>query len=180
MACHQRIHGGGKLLSRNQFLIYFKDNNESITLNKTDKLLYDCIFIGLTTDRDNLYSIINNRVDLMIKDGLESEVKAFYDSKVVSKPLTSGIGYREFYEYFSGNITYNECIDKIKQDSRHYAKRQYTFFNNQLPIKWFNTNYDNFNDTIEKIAEDMTNHSSEYDEAGKLVNATNLTIGEVI
>lgn len=139
-------------------LNYHKENNKSINTNTTNKLLYDAIFIGLTTDRRILYDKINNRVDIMIKDGLLNEVKAFYDKNVRTKPLLNAIGYREIYSYFDGNISLEEAINKIKQNSRHYAKRQYTFFNHQLPIVWFETDYSNFNNTIEQIISYIENN----------------------
>lgn len=137
---------------------YYKENNKSINTNTTNKLLYDAIFIGLTTDRRILYDKINNRVDIMIKEGLLNEVKAFYDKNIRTKPLLNAIGYREIYSYFDGNISLEEAVNKIKQNSRHYAKRQYTFFNHQLPIVWFETNYNNFNNTIEKIISYIENN----------------------
>ena len=127
---------------------YYIDNKESITNNKTNKLLYNVCFIGLTTDRYKLYNVINNRVDEMIKLGLVNEVKNFYDKGIYSKPLINGIGYKELYKYFDGEISLDEAIEKIKKNSRHYAKRQYTFFNNQLPVKWFNVDYNNFDNTF--------------------------------
>ncbi len=139
-------------------LNYHKENNKSINTNTTNKLLYDAIFIGLTTDRRILYDKINNRVDIMIKDGLLNEVKAFYDKNIRTKPLLNAIGYREIYSYFDGNISLEEATDKIKQNSRHYAKRQYTFFNHQLPIVWFETDYSNFNNTIEQIISYIENN----------------------
>ena len=139
-------------------LNYHKENNKSINTNTTNKLLYDAIFIGLTTDRRILYDKINNRVDIMIKDGLLNEVKAFYDKNIRTKPLLNAIGYREIYSYFDGNISLEEAINKIKQNSRHYAKRQYTFFNHQLPIVWFETDYSNFNNTIEQIISYIENN----------------------
>lgn len=139
-------------------LNYYKENNKSINTNTTNKLLYDAIFIGLTTDRRILYDKINTRVDIMIKDGLLNEVKAFYDKNVRTKPLLNAIGYREIYSYFDGNISLEEAIDKIKQNSRHYAKRQYTFFNHQLPVVWFETDYSNFNNTIEKVINYIENN----------------------
>lgn len=139
-------------------LNYYKENNKSINTNTTNKLLYDAIFIGLTTDRRILYDKINTRVDIMIKDGLLNEVKAFYDKNVRTKPLLNAIGYREIYSYFDGNISLEEAIDKIKQNSRHYAKRQYTFFNHQLPIVWFETNYNNFNNTVEEVIDYIENN----------------------
>lgn len=131
---------------------YYKENNKSINNNKTDKLLYDTLFIGLTTDRSILYDKINKRVDVMVKDGLIEEVKVFYDKNIRTKPLLNAIGYREIYKYFDGEYILEEAVEKIKQNSRHYAKRQYTFFNHQLPVVWFETDYENFNNTIEKVS----------------------------
>ena len=130
---------------------YYKENNKSINNNVTNKLLYDCIFIGLTTDRKVLYDKINTRVDIMMKEGLLNEVKDFYEKGIRTKPLLNAIGYKEIYSYLDGNISLEEAIDKIKQNSRHYAKRQYTFFNHQLPVVLFETDYNNFNNTIEKV-----------------------------
>ena len=132
-------------------LSYYQENNKSISQNKTDKLLYDTIFIGLTCDRNILYDRINQRVDIMVKEGLIDEVRKFYDQKIYTKPLINGIGYKELYQYFDGKVTLDEAIDLIKKNSRHYAKRQYTFFNHQMNIKWFNVSFTNFNDTIEEV-----------------------------
>ncbi len=139
-------------------LNYYKENNKSINDNKTDKLLYDAIFIGLTTDRKILYNKINDRVDIMIKEGLLDEVKSFYEKGIRTKPLLSAIGYKELYEYFDGNTELDVAIDNIKKNSRHYAKRQYTFFNHQLPVAWFETDYHNFNNTIEKVSSYIDNN----------------------
>lgn len=131
---------------------YYLDNHKSITSNNNgNELLYPTIFIGLTTNRDNLYQIINNRVEQMIDNGLINEVKSLYDKNIRTKPLINGIGYKELYSYFDGNISYEEAIDKIKQNSRKYAKRQYTFFNNKFNIRWFDVNYNNFNETIKEV-----------------------------
>ena len=61
------------------------------------------------------------------------------------------IGYKELFPYFENKCKLNECIEKIKQKSRNYAKRQYTWFNNQMNIKWFNTNYEDFSLTVEEV-----------------------------
>ena len=135
-------------------LNYYKENNSSISLNKNgNKLLYDTIFIGLTTDREKLYKRINDRVDIMINNGLLEEVKYFYDKKIYTKPLMTAIGYKELYSYFDNKITYEEAIELIKKNSRRYAKRQYTFFNHQFNIKWFNVDFDNFINTIKEVSE---------------------------
>lgn len=117
-----------------------------------NKLLYQNVyFIGLTTNRDNLYNLINKRVDKMIEDGLIEEAKKFFNNKIFTKPLTSGIGYKELYQYFDNQLTKEEAIELIKKNSRHYAKRQYTFFNNQLDVKWFDVDYNDFNNTVNEV-----------------------------
>ena len=130
---------------------YYEKNKTSIINNKTDKLLYDTIFIGLTTDRSNLYEIINKRVDVMIKEGLIEEVAKFHKQNIYTKPLIGGIGYKELYDYFNNKTTKEEAIELIKRNSRRYAKKQYTFFNHQIPVKWFNTDYNNFNNTVDDV-----------------------------
>lgn len=139
-------------------LNYYKENNTSISNNKTNKLLYDTIFIGLTTDRKILYKKINQRVDNMIENGLLEEVKYYYDKNIKTKPLINGIGYKELYSYFDNLCTKEEAVEKIKQNSRHYAKRQYTFFNHQLNVIWFETDYNDFNNTIEKVSSYIKNN----------------------
>lgn len=135
-------------------LNYYKENNSSISLNKNgNKLLYDAVFIGLTTDREELYQRINKRVDKMINNGLLEEVKVFHDKKIYTKPLLSAIGYKELYSYLDGLISYEEAIELIKRNSRRYAKRQYTFFNHQFNIKWFNVDFNNFNNTIKEVSD---------------------------
>ena len=136
---------------------YYENNHTSIIHNKTNKLLYDVIFIGLTTPRVNLYNIINNRVDKMIQEGLIEEVSTFHKEKIYTKPLTGGIGYKELYEYLDNKVSLEVAIDNIKRNSRRYAKKQYTFFNHQLPIKWFETDYDNFSNTIKEICKYIDN-----------------------
>mgnify|MGYP004518521291 CR=1 FL=1 len=115
-------------------------------------LLYkDSIFIGLSTDRSRLYEIINNRVDKMIENGLVDEVRALYQRYPDSMILKRAIGYKEIIDYLNGNITLEEASDLIKKNSRHYAKRQYTWFNNKMDIKWFDVNFSDFNKTIEEV-----------------------------
>ena len=118
---------------------------------KSSELLYDVKFIGLTTDRNILYDKINKRVDEMFELGLVDEVKDLYKKYPNSKILKRAIGYKEIIAYLNKEISLEDAIDLIKKNSRHYAKRQYTWFNNQMPVKWFQTNYDNFNETIKEV-----------------------------
>ena len=114
-------------------LDYIKNNHTTET-NKTDKLLYDAIFIGLTIDRDILYDRINKRVDIMIKNGLVEEAKRIYDSNIRTKAVLTPIGYKELFLFFDSAISLNEAIELIKQRSRRYAKRQYTWFTNPKDV----------------------------------------------
>ena len=125
--------------------------NKKIEGNDKNTLLYDAKFIGLTTDRDTLYERINKRVDVMVENGLLDEVKGFYDQNIRSKAIMTGIGYKELYEYFDGNISLDEALELIKQRSRKYAKRQYTWVNNQMDVKWFDVDFNDFNNTINDV-----------------------------
>ena len=140
-------------------LNYYKNNNTLLSeKNSSNDLLYDAIFIGLTTDRITLYDRINKRVDLMVKEGLIDEAKKLYDSGIKTKAVMTPIGYKELFEYFDGNKTLDESIELIKQRSRRYAKRQYTWFNNQMSINWFNVDFTNFNNTAEEIKKFINNY----------------------
>ena len=94
----------------------------------------------------------------MINNGLLQETKNLYDRNIRSKAIMTGIGYKELYKYFDGEITLDEAIELIKRNSRRYAKRQYTWFNNQMNIKWFDVNYKNFEKTIEKVSNYIDNY----------------------
>ncbi|ERL65542.1 tRNA (adenosine(37)-N6)-dimethylallyltransferase MiaA [Schleiferilactobacillus shenzhenensis] len=98
---------------------------------------YDAFIIGLTTDRARLYARINARVDQMLTQGLEAEARWLYDRGGEEMPAGKGIGYREWWPYFAGQADRAAVIDRIKTDSRHYAKRQLTYFRHQLPVHWF-------------------------------------------
>ena len=135
-----------------------KIKNNSTNISNINEPIYDIVVIGLTTDRKKLYEIIDKRVDIMIKDGLIKEVKELYDDNVNTKAIGTGIGYKELYKYFNDEITLDEAIDLIKKNSRNFAKRQYTFFNNQMNVNWFNVNFDNFDDTINEVYEFIKNN----------------------
>ena len=112
--------------------------------------MYDFILIGLKTDRETLYNKADARVEVMFNEGLLDEAKYLYEKKY--KNFTNIIGYRELNDYFENRISLEEAKEKIKQNTRHYAKRQFTWFNNQMKdIVWFNVDYDNFNNTINEV-----------------------------
>lgn len=133
------------------FLKHYYETGKVI--KKTDEInnkLYNFISIGLKSDRETLYKMLDKRVDSMFNEGLLDEAERLY--KMNLKNYTNIIGYRELNEYFNGNITLEEAKDLIKRNTRRYAKRQFTWFNNQMKdIKWFNVNYDNFHNTIKEV-----------------------------
>lgn len=111
---------------------------------------YNFLIIGLNTDRQKLYQRINQRVDQMMEDGLLAEAEYLYDQGGVFLPSGKGIGYKEFYPYFEHQKTLAECIDEVKKNSRHYAKRQLTWFRNKMDVHWFDL-VSNFDEDFEKI-----------------------------
>ncbi len=98
--------------------------------------IYELEMIGINfKNRENLYAKINQRVDIMFKKGLENEAKQILRMPY-SKTAMNAIGYKELIQYFDGNKSLDECIEKIKIKTRRYAKRQITWFNRDNRIKW--------------------------------------------
>lgn len=140
-------------------LNYYEVHKEPLSFKRhSDKQIYDALFIGLTTDRDILYDRINKRVDKMVELGLIDEAKNIYQSNISTKAVLTPIGYKELFPYFDGTESLNTCLNKIKQNSRRYAKRQYTWFNNQLDTNWFNVDFINFNNTVNEIIKYINNN----------------------
>ena len=105
-------------------------------IDKTKKIpKYDFLCIGLNRNRKKLYEAINKRVDNMVANGLVNEVKSLY--KFRKNNALNTIGYKEIFEYIEGNDSLENCIEKIKVNSRRYAKRQLTWFRSKNYVKWF-------------------------------------------
>ncbi len=134
-----------------QRLESYLNNHKTNDKVVSNKLLYDVKIIGLTRPRNELYDAINSRVDKMIYSGLLDEARYFYNNNIHSKAINPAIAYKELYPYFEGKSSLEDCINLIKQRSRNYAKRQYTFFNHQLNVKWFNVDVNNFKKTISNV-----------------------------
>lgn len=99
---------------------------------------YNYLVFGINMDRDKLYDRINRRVDIMIKDGLIDEVKAVLDKYNDFPTAMQGLGYKEVVEYLNGETTKDDMIEKIKMETRRYAKRQLTWFRRYEDIVWIN------------------------------------------
>jgi tRNA dimethylallyltransferase len=132
---------------------------------------YDYILIGLTRNREELYNRINHRVDALIAKGLIQEVENLVDLGLTDLAVSmKGIGYKEIINCLLGDRDFDRAIDLIKQNTRHYAKRQMTWFKRYSDIKWFNLSdyqeQESFNEVQKWIVE-----KSEY-----TIKPTNLTI----
>ena len=96
---------------------------------------FKIIKIGLTRDREELYDRINQRVDAMVQDGLIEEAERLYPLRHLNSLNT--VGYKELFDYFDGKCTKEESVDKIKQHSRNYARKQMTWFKRDEDIIWY-------------------------------------------
>jgi tRNA dimethylallyltransferase len=121
--------------------------------NQQPDLLYETALVGLTMDREKLYDRINQRVDLMIEQGLLEEVKSLYQKGLRECQSIQAIGYKEIYDYLDGKMTWDDAVEQLKQNSRRYAKRQMTWFRNKMDVQWFDmTNVNNLSKKIGEIS----------------------------
>lgn len=112
---------------------------------------YNFIQIALERDRKILYDRIDYRVELMIENGLVEEAKDIYEKYNSEKNKIKAIGYKELFDYFDGLISVDEAIEIIKKESRHYAKRQFTWFKGDADYKWFDLGQITEDEIIKKI-----------------------------
>jgi tRNA dimethylallyltransferase len=113
-----------------------KTMTEQLEQSQKNEKIFDVLYIGLNfTDRQKLYDRINKRVDKMISNGLLEEAEDFLNINGV-KTANQAIGIKELKPYFDGEITLEEAVEKIKQETRRYAKRQLTWFNRNKDINW--------------------------------------------
>ncbi len=113
---------------------------------------YDTIMFGVTRDRSELYDRINRRVDIMVDAGLFDEVKGLLERGISEDDISmKGIGYKEVLAYFDGVYTYEETLDKIKQNTRHLAKRQEAWFKRYQDMIWYNLSQITMDEAVEQI-----------------------------
>ena len=113
---------------------------------------YNAVYIALNMPREVLYDRINRRVDIMIQDGLEAEVRTALANGVAQDALSmTSIGYRQMIQYFNEEISFDRAVELIKRDTRHFAKRQLTWFRHDPNIQWV----DKWGKTDEQIQQEI-------------------------
>ena len=128
------------------------ESKSSVEAKQEHKLIYDAIIIGLTMDRNKLHQVQDTRVDQMVEEGLIKEVETIINNPYfINSTASQAIGYKEFIPYFNKEIDLNNAIEQVKIHTHQYAKRQYTFFKNQLNVNWVEVDLYNFNKTIEIV-----------------------------
>ena len=134
-----------------RYITYYNTFNK--VMSKSDdvnKRVYDFTLIGLKAKREELYKMTDNRVEEMFKEGLLDEAQKLYDLNL--KNFDNIIGYKELKKYFENKISLEKAKEEMKKNTRHYAKRQYTWFNNQMKdIIWVDVDYKDFNNTINAV-----------------------------
>ena len=136
----EKIHLNNRKRLIRAIQIYQSTGNtkSDLELKQAKVPIYNATIIGLTMIRTKLYERINSRVDEMLSNGLLKEVELVAKKAINNKTAMQAIGYKEFIPYFKNEMTLIEVADKIKKNTRNYAKRQYTFFNNQFKVNWIN------------------------------------------
>ncbi|WP_058307737.1 tRNA (adenosine(37)-N6)-dimethylallyltransferase MiaA [Gracilibacillus massiliensis] len=116
---------------------------------------YDFRIIGLEMDRKLLYDRINERVDKMIENGLIDEVNHYYRQGLENAQAMRGIGYKEIIPYLKGEQSLEEVVDLLKRNSRRFAKRQYTWFKNKMPVEWYPITVETKDQVFQTILSDL-------------------------
>ncbi len=136
----------------------------SLRTNPRKERSFNIVKIGLTRNREELYLRINQRVDKMIEEGLIEEARNLYPKRHLNSLNT--VGYKELFDYFDGNCTLDFAIEKIKQHSRNYARKQMTWFKRDEDIKWIDLS-DNTLDAVEKSILLITQRGQTEKRAGR-------------
>ena len=144
------INNTNRIIRALEIIEYTGNTFSSYRTNTIKKRDFESHIIIIECEREKLYSRINKRVDLMLKAGLEEEAYNLKDNKDLNTLNT--VGYKEFFNYFENKISYSEAVEKIKQNTRNYAKRQITWLK-----KYKNSIKVNYNDDVESIFKNLNN-----------------------
>ena len=136
----EKIHMNNRRRLLRSLTIYRRSGKPQSELesNQEHKPIYDSFIVGCTMPRDELYERINKRVDMMFEQGLKQEIDTLLKTYTFKDPALQGIGYKEWQAYYNNEKSIEEVKEEIKKHSRNYAKRQYTWFNNQMDVHWYN------------------------------------------
>ncbi|MCI5773905.1 MAG: tRNA (adenosine(37)-N6)-dimethylallyltransferase MiaA [Erysipelotrichaceae bacterium] len=152
----QKIHvNNRRRLERALTIAQSGNSKSSKEAMQQHEMIYDALIIGCTMERASLYERINQRVRLMQQQGLKAEVEKLLASGVSfeDQPM-KGIGYRQWQPYFADECTEEDVIAEIQKASRNFAKRQYTWFNNQMKVHWVDMQDENAEAMIMKLVEE--------------------------
>lgn len=116
--------------------------------------MYHSLIVGLDLPREDLYDRIDRRVDSMIEKGLFDEVKGLWEQGIRDVQSVQAIGYKELYQAIEGMLTLEDAIELIKKNTRHYAKRQMTYFRNKLEVNWYDATMDK-KQLVQKICDEV-------------------------
>ena len=130
-----------------------KNKTQQEAESRLNEIPYDYKVFAIDYDREKLYERINKRVDIMIEKGLIDEVKSLLKKYTEFPTSMQGLGYKEVKQYLEGELSKEEMIEKIKQESRRYAKRQFTWFRKNKQTIWINGE-NNINENINIILEE--------------------------
>ncbi len=131
-----------------------KNKTEQEKLSRKNGVKYNFKVFAIDMEREKLYERINNRVDIMLEQGLVQEVKKLKEKYNCFPTAMQGLGYKEVVDYLEENYSYEEMVDKIKQETRHYAKRQLTWFRKNKETVWLKAE-DGIQNNINIILEGM-------------------------
>ena len=153
-AAAQKIH----MNNRKRVIRAIELSKTTGTINSfNNKLVYDALVFFLEDERESLYEIINKRVDEMVANGLLEEVKFLNDHFALSKTAKGAIGLKELLPYLNNEINLDEAIDNIKKNTRHFAKRQFTWYRNKDNVIHIKINRHNFDETVNQVLDVIKN-----------------------
>ena len=151
----KKIHMNNRKRVMRAIEIYLQEGKKKseIISFQEHKPIYDVTFVGLTKDRDELYELINKRVDLMFSLGLVDEVRNLLKKYPATLRSFQAIGYKEIISGLASGSSEEEMKELIKKNSRNYAKRQFTYFKHQMDVKWFNDIDEAYEFSLKKLGE---------------------------
>ncbi|MFV0381572.1 MAG: tRNA (adenosine(37)-N6)-dimethylallyltransferase MiaA [Breznakia sp.] len=146
----EKLHPNNrKRVIRALMMAHLGDKKSDIIEKQEHALLFDAKIIGLTKQREHLYEAINQRVETLIEQGLKKEVMGLVESEAdFQLQSMQGIGYKEWLMYYQKQASIEDVVKKIQKNTRNFAKRQYTWFRNQMSVEWYDVEAQNFPEVI--------------------------------